>query len=35
VRESTSRMTPEDRRALVGYLRTLRPIENNLRRPGS
>jgi len=35
VREGTSRMTPADRRALVGYLRSLRPVENQLRRPGS
>ena len=36
IANSTGRMTPEDRRALVAYLRGVRPIENNLRqRPGS
>lgn len=35
VRESTGRMTQADRRALVGYLRGLRPITNDLRRPAS
>jgi mono/diheme cytochrome c family protein len=33
--QGTSRMTPEDRRALVAYLRSLRPVENQLRPSGS
>ncbi|MBL8838281.1 MAG: c-type cytochrome [Alphaproteobacteria bacterium] len=36
ISSSTGRMTAEDRRALVAYMRSLRPVENNLRqRPGS
>ena len=36
IASSTGRMTAEDRRALVAYMRSLRPVENNLRqRPGS